>query len=564
MCNNSDNSKLHLMKKIILFILTVLLLNHAYSQNETQANYGSISGNFQSEAQYYITDSLIGATAPIEKTLANSWANITYTLKNFSAGVRYEGYLNSILGYPNSGGRNDGIGFPHRWANFVVDKFEFTVGNFYEQFGNGLVLRSYEEKRLGVDNSLDGFRVKYNPAQGVYLKTLIAKQRFYWEHGPGIVRGFDGEIQFNDLIEKFAESDLRISLGGSFVSKFQKEESPIYNLPKNVAASAGRIDIRYNGLAINSEYAYKINDPGADNNYIFKNGQAFMVNASYSQKGLGIVLSTKWVDNMAFRSDRNASLTDLNINLLPELTRNHVYMLPAFYPYASQPKGEWGAKAEIMYKIPKGNLLGGKYGTTILVNYSRVHNIDKQAINDTLPLDAPGTLGYNTSFFSIGKELYFQDAHIEINKRWTKKLYTNLSYVNLLYNYNILRGTTGHENVNAHIAIADITYKFKPQLALKSEFQHMYTKQDEGSWAMALFELTTSGWFFTVLDNWNYGNPDKNHRPHYFNVGFGHISGATRIQLTYGKTRAGVMCIGGVCRNVPASNGISLSISSTF
>ena len=81
---------------------------------------------------------------------------------------------------------------------------------------------------------------------------------------------------------------------------------------------------------------------------------------------------------------------------------------------------------------------------------------------------------------------------------------------------------------------------------------------------MALFELTTSGWFFTVLDNWNYGNPDKNHRPHYFNVGFGHISGATRIQLTYGKTRAGVMCIGGVCRNVPASNGISLSISSTF
>jgi len=93
------------------------------------------------------------------------------------------------------------------------------------------------------------------------------------------------------------------------LSKFQKEESPIYNLPKNRRLPLpGRIDIRYNGLAINSEYAYKINDPRVLIIIIFfKNGQAFMVNASYSQKGLGIVLSTKWVDNMAFRSDRNAS-----------------------------------------------------------------------------------------------------------------------------------------------------------------------------------------------------------------------------------------------------------------
>ena len=34
--------------------------------------------------------------------------------------------------------------------------------------------------------------------------------------------------------------------------------------------------------------------------------------------------------------------------------------------------------------------------------------------------------------------------------------------------------------------------------------------------------------------------------------------------LSYGKQRAGVMCIGGVCRTVPATNGVSLSISSTF
>ena len=33
-------------------------------------------------------------------------------------------------------------------------KVDFTVGNFYEQFGSGIVLRAYEEWALGIDNAL--------------------------------------------------------------------------------------------------------------------------------------------------------------------------------------------------------------------------------------------------------------------------------------------------------------------------------------------------------------------------------------------------------------------------
>lgn len=551
------------MKKITIVFLSLFGLGifSAYAQ---ETNYGQINGNFQSEIQYYIEDENIGASAVDEKMLANSWANFTYTHGKFSAGFRYEGYMNSLLGYPNTGGRNDGIGIPYKWALFTNDNLEICVGNFYEQFGNGLILRAYEEKMLGVDNALNGFRIKYNPVAGIYLKGLIGKQRFYWDMGPGIIRGFDTEIQFNELIQSLSENSFRISLGGSFVSKYQKEENPVYYLPSNVGAGAGRININFKGLTVLSEYAYKINDPSADNNYIFKPGQAFLINATYSQKGLGIILGTKWVDNMSFRSDRNSSLTDLNINLLPEITRNHTYTLPAFYPYASQPNGEWGAKAEILYKIKKGSKLGGKYGTSISLNYSRVHEIEKTQINDTIPISGEGTLGYNTKFFSIGEDLYFQDINIEISKKWNKKIYTNLSYVNLVYNYNILRGVSGHDNVLANIAIADITYKFTGTIALKTEFQGMFTKQDEGNWGLGLLELTVPNWFFTVFDNWNYGNPAPDKRPHYFNIGFGYVHGGSRIQLTYGKQRAGVMCIGGVCRNVPASNGFSLSISSTF
>ena len=34
--------------------------------------------------------------------------------------------------------------------------------------------------------------------------------------------------------------------------------------------------------------------------------------------------------------------------------------------------------------------------------------------------------------------------------------------------------------------------------------------------------------------------------------------------LQYGKQRAGVFCVGGVCRAVPASNGLTFSFTSSF
>ena len=551
------------MKKLTILILSILS-SGVFSLYSQENNGGQVSGNFQSDIQYYMEDNQIGAVAVDENVLVNSWANFAYTQGKFSAGFRYEGYLNSLLGYPNQGGINDGIGMPIKWAMFNNNNLEITVGNYYEQFGNGLIFRSYEEKTLGVDNAMMGFRVKYTIAPGVYLKGVVGKQRYYWDYGPSIVRGVDGEIQFNDLITSLSESNFRFAAGGSFVSKFQKENNPTYNLPQNVGSAAGRINMSYKGINLSSEYAYKINDPNPENNYIYKPGQAFLINATYSQKGLGVVLGTKWVDNMLSRSDRNATLSDLTLNLMPEISKNHTYTLPAFYPYASQPLGEFGVKANVFYKIPKNTIIGGKYGTTVSLYYSRVHDIDRTRISDTIPEFSPGTLGYNSNLFSIGKELFYQDMTVEISRKWNKKIYTNISYVNLLYNYNLLRGVAGYDNVYAHIGIVDMTYKIKSGVAIRGEFQGMFTDQDEGNWGLGLIELTIPKWFFTVFDNWNYGNPDSNNRPHYLSAGFGFVSGGNRIQITYGKQREGVMCIGGVCRNVPASNGFSLSISSTF
>ena len=74
--------------------------------------------------------------------------------------MRYESYLDPILGYP---GRFRGSGVGYRYASYAKENFEVTLGNFYEQFGSGLLLRAYEERQLGIDNALDGFRLMAMP-----------------------------------------------------------------------------------------------------------------------------------------------------------------------------------------------------------------------------------------------------------------------------------------------------------------------------------------------------------------------------------------------------------------
>jgi hypothetical protein len=80
-----------------------------------------------------------------------------------------------------------------------------------------------------------------------------------------------------------------------------------------------------------------------------------------------------------------------------------------------------------------------------------------------------------------------------------------------------------------------------------------------------LLEWTPSGnWFFAVYDQYNYGNPDKSLQIHYYLGTFGYNKDAHRIQVSYGKQSAGIFCVGGVCRTVPASNGVTISLTSSF
>ena len=563
-------------KKIILLFSAVLVVTFLQAQSFTDG--GQVHGNFGIDAQYYQTDEKLGIT---DSTLdgemygMNAFGKLVYTNGNFSAGLRYEAYLPPLKGFDR---RYEGQGVPYWFARYKWENVDITVGHFYEQFGNGLVLRSYEEWTLGVDNSINGARVIFNPSKGITMKALAGTQRFFWEpyrdKNRGIIKGFDTELYLNDIIKGFEGSKTRILLGGSFVSKYEQTAEKtlvrdttqyVYKMPDNVAAWAGRMNLIHGGWNLTTEYARKINDPSAMNNFIYKPGEALFASLSYSTRGLGLVLAAKRIDNMSYKSDILEESNALDINYLPPLTKQHVYSLATIYPYATQPNGEMGIQAQMIYTIPRNTFLGGKYGIKIELDYSKINALDKDRISPGIPIDSTGTLGYESDFFAFGDIKYFRDLSVNLSKKFSRTYKVIAGYSNMKYNIDVIEGHPGEPIVNAHIGILDMTWKLSRRHSLRTEFQALFSEEDRGDWAMALIEYNIAPkWFFSLMDEYNYGNPDEDMQLHYYSGAIAYVKGSTRFSVSYGRQREGLLCVGGVCRQVPASNGFTLNITSSF
>ena len=548
----------------------------------SQAN---ISGNIESTFQYLNNDSLIGATQPVQKGLINSYMNVFYTHGKFKAGLRLESYLPRIQGYPN---RFDGTGIGMRYVGYANDLVDVTLGTFYEQFGSGLALRAYEDRALGYDNLLDGMRLIVRPKSGVVLKGVYGYQRLSFQqgklmYGDGIVRGVDGEINLNEAVKKLENFPLTMVLGTSFVSKFQADDDPSLILPKNVGVYGARAKFRYKNVTLDGEYIIKEQDPSNDNSKIYNYGHASVINLSYTKKGLGILLSGKSVDNMSYRSDRTKDLQDVLINYLPSLNKTHTYnLVSTLYPYVTQLLGEVAFQGDVLYTFKKGTKIGGKYGTSVNFNVSTTY----QPIKHTSTINSLDSTGvaYITRPFDKSDSLYWRDINVNVTKKINKNLSFIFSYFNILINNDVAKISNDAVGIiSSHIGVIEAAYKINKTHSIRTELQGMFLEKekgnyngscldeekgfikDKGNWATLLVEYSISpSYFFSFMDQYNYGNPIESKRIHYPIITCGYIKDATRFTVSYGRQRAGLFCVGGVCRFVPANNGLTFSFTQSF
>lgn len=518
-----------------------------------------VTGSIQSDVLIPQEDKTIGTEKYNEWALTNTYAEVNLMSQMVDAGLRLE-----YLDHPLPGFEKDfkGWGLGNFYTKLHLDKFEATLGSFYEQFGSGFILRTYEERSLGIDNSLLGGRVVVKPANGITLKALSGVQRHYWKHNESVVSGADLELNFDQWFKSLESSGTYLSLGGSWVNKHEGDENiPAadlnyrLNLPSFVNAFDVRARLQRGGWNVLAEYAQKSQDPSFDNGYIYKKGHVAMLSTSYSKKGMSLLLQAKRSDNMSFRSQRSVNGTSSFINHLPAFTTDHTYTLAALYPYATQPDGEWAYQAELGYNFKRRTPLGGKYGTNVKLNFSHIHAIEKHMKDG----GGRGTDGYSSAFWKWGDETYYQDINVQLEKKLSKAFKLNLMYMNQTYNKAAVEGEG--EMIHSNIFIAEGKYQINKKLTLRAEAQYLHTKQDEGDWLFGLVELSLlPNWMFTLSDEYNCGET----KIHYYSGFVTFNRGAHRLQVGYGRTRAGFNCSGGVCRMVPASKGVTLSYNYNF
>ena len=554
-------------ESLFLFSFLLLFVSPASAQDKV-----TLTGSIQSDIMLPQNDSIIGAEKT-EDLVTNTYVTLQLNSKYVDAGARLEYLEHPMPGYE---GDFKGWGVPHFYVKGRLGMAELTAGTFYEQFGSGFILRTYEERSLGIDNSLLGGRLVLKPTDGVTVKLLSGKQRRYWSWNKSLVSGADVEVSLDEWIPSLKKSNTRLMIGGSWVNRYENNEEEIFvdpfhkvNFPKYVNAWDVRVSLNHGPWSVLAEYAQKGDDPSYANGYIFRKGSVAMLSGSYSKKGLSILLQAKRSENMSFKSTGNASKAigvSSSIGHLLAFTQDHTYMLAAKYPYATQvADGEWAYQAEVGYNFKRNTTLGGKYGMTVKVNYSLVKAIDRK-FDDELPFNTlagsmkyGGTDGYSSSFFKWGGQTYYQDLNFQLTRKLSKDFKLFLMYMNQRYNMGKIENHGGM--VHNDIFVADGKYQFTPKVALRGELQYMESTDDDGNWLFGLLELSlVPHWMITLSDEYRV-NKEK---VHYYMAQVTFTTGAHRLQMGYGRVIDGYNCSGGVCRYVPASKGLKLSYNYNF
>lgn len=550
------------MRKILMLVLATLTIQGIKAQTAEALSSGHLRGSFESYSQYYKNDDLINALAPPNSFGSNNFFQLDYTFKQFTAGIQYESYLPSIQNYfsTNSNNAMNASKIANKYFKYSEKNFTIQIGDFYEQFGNGLVLRSWENRPIGINNALEGFNVFIQPVDFMKIKVINGRTRKLFDYANASLKGADIEFDLSKWVNrKDAENPIGLTMGGSYVNRYEGGYTgPVINYPLDVEAYSRRLSIDLSGFSFGVEYVTKGSDPHAINKEDFSTGKALQVTTSYAKNNLGFNITARALSNMDYRSEREVVTADANqlmINYLPSLTKQHDFLTSNIYVYSTQALNESGFQSDLYYNFKEGSALGGKYGLKLSANFSYY-----------------GALNTKDDIFSVGKQSYYHDANIELKKKWSKKLETNIMYQNIYYNKSVLQNPAPDVYCNI-IAVSNL-YKYTKKKSVRLVLEHLSTDQDGGNWVAGLTEFSFAPTYsFFISDLWNYGTPGVpyygesqgiNNAVHYFNLGGSISKNASRFSLSFGRQKAGLLCLGGVCRYVAASYGFTAALTTNF
>lgn len=529
-------------------ILTFLVLPLAGAAQD----WGRVTGSLESNSIYYLDDAVVGK--PASSWGSNNYLKLDWSKGSFGAGLQAEYYPEPLAGYPSE---LKGAGLTGLYASWNGALAEVTAGSFFEQVGSGLLLRTWEDRELGLNNTLMGGRIAFHtPNRGLSVKIFGGAPKYgLWPTANTAVAGGDLSL---DLLPLFGvESEHSIVLEGSVTDRFTRNvEDNIallaktggFDVPGQVPGWSGRLQYAYGGFSLKGEYVGKGPDffaehlPKSREAYRLKGGNAQIVELNYAVGSFSAALTLRRLENMTSRIFLTAqSPSPANtLNYLPSLCMQQTYMLAGLNPYVTYADGEAGFQGDLYYNFRRGTALGGKYGMKLHVGGSWI---------EALPFALPDRDVHY---------LAYRDINIDLERAWSRKFRTIL-FVSIQEN-SPTHGN-GKRTDAQNVFVLDALYRFSKTASVRTELQYLYSEELTRDWMAALVEVSFAPhWSFTVSDMYNHGST----KVHYYNVAASYSLGSLSLSLQGGRSREGMVCSGGVCRWQPAYKGVCLRAQWSF
>ena len=517
---------------------------------------GYATGSFETNTNVYQKDIKTNAKVPEGHFGSNNYLKVDYYNRRFSAGIQLEAYAPVNVGYPNILEKAALTNYYVAWSD---KDFSVTAGTFYEQFGSGLLFRTWEDRALGLNNALMGARVAYNFKDIFAVKALWGMPRFGMTFSDTQVKGADASFAISNLA---GWKRVYLALEGSVLDRYEKLSASMEaeDLSPDRTGYSARVNLDVDGFFFKGEYVqagnkYFENPQYGDPEfydaapYLTKKGNAQLVEMGYIGRGLGVSLSLRRLEWMDSKIVSGGIAPEVNmLNYVPALCTQYTYMLTNLHPYGPRTgevsskfvnSGEMGGQLDVFYNFRRGTALGGKRGMKVHANFATYYTLSKEGSMD------PGNL-------------LFRDLSVDVEKQWTKEFKSVILWS--MQEYSTSYGANRNTRLQ-NIIVADLLYKFTPSFSTRLELQYLVTHEDQKDWMAALLEVSFApSWSIYVSDMYNHGST----KLHYYNGGVSYSKSRTRVALGYGRFKDGYICSGGVCRTVPAYTGLNLTMTTSF
>lgn len=509
------------MKNIILVSLTVFIaaisLFPQYDYDKKFELPNGLGFASQSKYSYDIKD---------KTEIFENWINLDYYNGIFSTGFRMEVFQPNEPDPSISRGKEYYADIAFKYLSIDLTNFDYgvklTAGNFYELFGRGMILKSYEDRNIRVDNNLLGIKINAH-YDDFYLTALSGSAANSKNLHQDILHAVDfSYLGLNNL-----------KTGLSYAVNIAKDKS----ISKTSLTSL-RIEPSVWDVDFYFEFGVKQNQ-SIKNLFLSKDekiiGKGFYGNSNFYFEPFSISAEYKLYDNFAFTSSDQT----ISYNTPPALRKEYGYLLLNRHPSPLNANNEEGFLVELNYTLnDKINFLAN-FGLTNSLNENSYY----QRVNG---LKIPSQLQF--------KEFYFQ-------------AYTNWSdFINstLALGYSE-EASSKTKNLTP---IVETKFYLDEINTFKIIFEHQHTtntQTDEKYFSdvLSLEYLRSPGFNIVLLTEMQTKEKESGNlvRKFWSFVQFGYqISNQIDLKLLIGSRQAGNICIGGVCRFEPEFRGVEISM----